>query len=62
VPRQERKRVSASLLRPTWPHVQDPGDLAASVQAATEAGAEIISFYNYGHMRLQSLNWISDCR
>ncbi len=50
------------ILRPTWPHVQDPGDLAASVQAATEAGAEIISFYNYGHMRLQSLNWISDCR
>jgi hypothetical protein len=50
------------ILRPTWPHVQGPDDLAACLQAATEAGAEAISFYNYGHMRLQSLNWISACR
>lgn len=50
------------ILRPTWPHVQGPDDLAACLQAATEAGAETISFYNYGHMRLQSLNWISACR
>lgn len=50
------------ILRPTWPHVTGAGDLALAVQAATAAGAESISFYNYGHMRLQSLDWISACR
>lgn len=49
------------ILRPTWPHVQGPEELAACVQAATHAGAETISFYNYGHMRLQSLDWIRAC-
>jgi hypothetical protein len=50
------------ILRPTWPHVQGPDDLTVCLHAATDAGAETISFYNYGHMRLQSLNWISACR
>jgi len=50
------------ILRPTWPHVQGPDDLAACQQAVADAGAETISFYNYGHIRLQSLGWISACR
>lgn len=47
------------ILRPTWPHVAGAEDLAACVAAARAAGADRISFYNYGHMRLQSLDWIA---
>lgn len=47
------------ILRPTWPHVTGAADLAANVQAARSAGADRLSFYNYGHMRLQSLDWIA---
>jgi hypothetical protein len=48
------------ILRPTWPHVAGAADLARCVQAARAAGTDRLSFYNYGHMRLQSLNWITD--
>lgn len=47
------------ILRPTWPHVTGPDDLAACVTSARAAGASQLSFYNYGHMRLQSLDWIA---
>lgn len=47
------------ILRPTWPHVTGAAELAACVTAARAAGADRISFYNYGHMRLQSLDWIA---
>ncbi len=47
------------ILRPTWPHVTGADELAACVRAARDAGADRISFYNYGHMRLQSLDWIA---
>lgn len=47
------------ILRPTWPHVSGPDELAACVAANRAAGADRISFYNYGHMRLQSLDWIA---
>ena len=47
------------ILRPTWPHVTGPDDLAACVASARAAGASQLSFYNYGHMRLQSLDWIA---
>ncbi len=47
------------ILRPTWPHVGGPADLAACVEAARQAKADRLSFYNYGHMRLQSLDWIA---
>ena len=47
------------ILRPTWPHVAGADELAACVKAARDAGADRISFYNYGHMRLQSLDWIA---
>ena len=47
------------ILRPTWPHAGGAKDLAANVQAARDAGADRLSFYNYGHMRLQSLDWIA---
>lgn len=47
------------ILRPTWPHVAGAEELAACVRAARDARADRISFYNYGHMRLQSLDWIA---
>lgn len=48
------------ILRPTWPHVTGAEELAACVAAARAAGADRISFYNYGHMRLRSLDWIAE--
>lgn len=47
------------ILRPTWPHVTGAKDLADCVSSARAAGAAQLSFYNYGHMRLQSLDWIA---
>ncbi len=47
------------ILRPTWPHVNDAAEFAACIGAARAAGADRLSFYNYGHMRLQSLDWIA---
>lgn len=47
------------ILRPTWPHVGGAEPLAACAAAARRAGTDRLSFYNYGHMRLQSLDWIA---
>lgn len=47
------------ILRPTWPHVTGAAELAACIAAARSAGTDRLSFYNYGHMRLQSLDWIA---
>lgn len=49
------------IFRPSWPNASGPEDLAANVKAAASAGADRISFYNYGHIRLESLGWISRC-
>ncbi|WP_343079584.1 hypothetical protein [Ostreiculturibacter nitratireducens] len=47
------------ILRPTWPNVSGSAELATCVAAAEANGAESVAFYNYGHMRLQSLDWIA---
>lgn len=47
------------ILRPTWPHVNGPAQLAACVAAARQSDTDRLGFYNYGHMRLQSLDWIA---
>lgn len=47
------------ILRPTWPHVAGDKDLATCTASAKAQNADRISFYNYGHMRLQSLDWIA---
>ncbi|MFN3973411.1 MAG: hypothetical protein ACK4L4_19000 [Gemmobacter sp.] len=47
------------ILRPTWPHVSGAAELATCVAAARSAVADRISFYNYGHVRLRSLDWIA---
>jgi hypothetical protein len=61
---QVRRAAGASarvgfILRPTWPHLADADEVRQGVRAAEANGAESISFYNYGHMRLQSLDWIA---
>ncbi len=48
------------IFRPTWPHVSGPEELATCVAAARAAGADRLSFYNYGHVRLESLDWIAE--
>lgn len=47
------------ILRPTWPHVNGAAELATCVAAARRSGTDRLAFYNYGHMRLQSLDWIA---
>lgn len=48
------------ILRPTWPHLAGAAELQDAVRQIADAGAESIAFYNYGHMRLTSLDWIRD--
>ena len=46
------------ILRPTFPNLFNAEEVCDAVRAVTEAGAEAIAFYNYGHMRLESIEWI----
>ena len=45
-------------LRPSHPDSQDEANLLAKVQAVRASGADGISFYNYGHIRLGHLAWV----
>lgn len=47
------------ILRPTFPHLADAGDVAQAVAALRAVGPSSLSFYNYGHMRLSALDWIA---
>jgi hypothetical protein len=46
------------ILRPTWPTLNGPEELDAARDAASDAGADSVAYYNYGHLRLESLEWI----
>lgn len=46
------------ILRPTYPHLTDADQLAQAVRGLRELRPTSLSFYNYGHMRLESLDWI----
>jgi len=46
------------ILRPSYPNITSYAQLRDAVDMITSAGAETVSFYNYGHIRLQSLDWI----
>jgi hypothetical protein len=50
------------IVRPTWPHLGNADELAETISAARVNGAESVAFYNYGHMRLRSLDWIQAAR
>ncbi|MCB0891862.1 MAG: hypothetical protein KDB51_08525 [Propionibacteriaceae bacterium] len=47
------------ILRPTYPNLPSAGDVRRAVEGIAGSGATSISFYNYGHMRLSSLDWIA---
>jgi hypothetical protein len=46
-------------LRPTFPDVTNKNAVVEAVRALREGGVSDIGFYNYGHIRSQSLDWIS---
>lgn len=46
------------IIRPSYPNISNAEQTLEAVQMVCDAGAESISFYNYGHIRLQSLDWI----
>lgn len=46
------------IVRPTYPNLPSAGDVRTVVREIGATGAASISFYNYGHMRLSSLDWI----
>ncbi len=53
-----REACLSFILRPTWPTLRSREELGAALKAIGEAGAHSAEFYNYGHMRLRSLDWI----
>ena len=46
------------ILRPSYPNLRDANALSGAVGALRALSAEGFGFYNYGHVRLQSLDWI----
>jgi hypothetical protein len=46
------------ILRPAYPDLESAGEVGAAVTALRAAGIGDIAFYNYGHLRQRSLNWI----
>lgn len=58
---QRRLRGAGALrgiLRPDFPDLQSGADVAGAVNALRAAGIEDIAFYNYGHLRQRSIDWI----
>ncbi len=47
------------ILRPTFPNLGSADEVRRAVTELAATGATSISFYNYGHMRLTSLDWIA---
>jgi hypothetical protein len=47
------------ILRPTFPNLGSADEVRRAVTEIAATGATSISFYNYGHMRLTSLDWIA---
>ncbi len=48
------------ILRPGHPDLTDRASVAAAVTALSDGGIEDISFYNWGHLRPASLDWMGD--
>ncbi|MCP4380603.1 MAG: hypothetical protein GY798_04150, partial [Hyphomicrobiales bacterium] len=49
-----------AVLRPGFPDLTDRNAVVAAVGALTEGGIADIGFYNFGHLRRASLDWIRD--
>ena len=48
------------ILRPGWPDLQSRGEVVGAAEALRDAGITDIGFYNYGHLRRNSMAWIGD--
>ena len=48
------------ILRPGHPDLTDRASVAAAVMALFDGGIQDISFYNWGHLRPASLDWMGD--
>jgi hypothetical protein len=48
------------ILRPAWPDLQSKADVVGAVTALRDAGITDVAFYNYGHLRQNSLGWIAE--
>jgi hypothetical protein len=46
------------ILRPGHPDLTSKGEVIAAVSALSTAGIRDVAFYNYGHLRQNSLDWI----
>jgi hypothetical protein len=46
------------ILRPAFPDLTSEGAVVEAVSALWEGGVKDIGFYNFGHIRSQSLSWI----
>jgi hypothetical protein len=47
------------ILRPAYPDLNGRGEVIAGALALRQAGVRDIAFYNYGHIRAASLEWIA---
>ncbi len=62
--RDVQRRVGANtrlrgVLRPGYPDLEGPRQVAEGVAALAAAGIEDIAFYNYGHLRRANLQWMA---
>jgi len=48
------------LLRPGFPDLRSKAEVVAAVAALAAAGIRDIAFYNYGHLRQASLDWLGE--
>lgn len=57
-----RRRIGGArlrgIVRPAHPDLASRAELTAAVAALRAGGVETISFYNWGHVKRQSLEWI----
>ncbi len=48
------------LLRPAFPDLSDRDSVVSAVGILHDAGVEDVAFYNYGHLRKSSLDWVAE--
>ncbi len=54
-----RKGKLGGILRPGFPDLESAGAVADAVTSLAAAGIDDIAFYNYGHLRKASLDWMA---
>ena len=57
--RVDRPGAVRGIVRPGYPDLQNAAAVAAAVQTLTAAGVADIAFYNHGHLRPASLDWVA---